>query len=275
VAFLWLAAILGNARLVPLVCDINIPGETAPNTLAQRFDFAQHKFWLPRMDGIVAVTDAMIQDFAPGGPHLIMEGGLAPGILETSAVQALRQSDSEQLIAVMAGSLDEFNGVRIAVEALRLAPELKIHLIIAGDGPLREYVQGAAQMDDRISYVGFVSHGEVLAMYREADLLLNLRVTRCIRTPYFFPGKLLEYLSSGTAVLSTDCSHVRRVYSGLLYLAPGEDPRDIATELKRIAAVPAADRTSMARKAREWMMAHMTWNQQGERLVEFFAARTR
>ncbi len=190
VAFLWLAAKLGNARLVPIVCDINIPGETAPNTLAQRFDFAQHKFWLPRMDGIVAVTDAMIQDFAPGCPHLIMEGGLAPGILETSAVQALRQNEPGQLIAVMAGSLDEFNGIRIAVEALRLAPELKILLAIAGDGPLREYVQAAVQVDDRISYVGFVSHTEVLAMYREADLLLNLRVTKCIRTPYFFPGQL-------------------------------------------------------------------------------------
>ncbi|MEO8126893.1 MAG: glycosyltransferase family 4 protein [Bryobacteraceae bacterium] len=270
VILLWMAAKLGRSQLIPIVCDINIPGETVPDTKPNRFDFAQHKFWLPRMDRVVAVTDAMIHDFAPDLPHLILEGGLTLAD-ESAAVKTEPQNGPGPFTAIMAGSLDECNGVRIAVEALRLAPDLEIRLVIAGDGPLREFVQTAAQADERICYMGFLSHKAVLDLYRRADLLLNLRITRQVRTPYFFPGKLLEYLSSGTAVLSTDCSHVRRRYSGLLYLTSGEDAQAIATDLQNISALPEADRRLVAGRAQEWMMAHMTWNQQGQRLVKFFA----
>jgi glycosyltransferase involved in cell wall biosynthesis len=274
VAFLWMAAKLGNARLVPITCDINIPGETEPNTAAHRFDFAQHKFWLPRMDGVVAVTDAIIRDFAPGRPHLIMEGGIPRTRMEEATPEVASLSNPGPFVVVMAGSLEEFNGVLVAIAALKLAPDLKIRLVIAGDGPQRELVQAAARVDERIRYVGFVSHEAVLALYREAALLLNLRVTRHIRTPYFFPGKLIEYLSSGTPVLSTDCSHVRRGYSGMLYLSSGEEARDIVSDLRRIKAIPPAELASMAGRAREWMNAHMTWSQQGRRLAEFLASCT-
>ncbi len=271
VAFLWLAAKLGRTQLVPIVCDINIPGETVSDTAANRFDFIQHKFWLPRMDGVVAVTDAMIRDFAPQRPHLIMEGGLPPRNLEEVTVPAAPGDRQRPFTVLIAGSLDEFNGIRIAVEALRLVPDPETCLVIAGDGPLRDFVLAAAQADQRIRYMGFLSHDAVLRLYGEVDLLLNLRITRNIRTPYFFPGKLLEYLSSGTPVLSTDCSHVRRAYLEMLYLTSGEDAQEIAADFRRMAALPAADRVAVARKAREWMMGHMTWNHQGRRLAKFLA----
>lgn len=272
IAFLWLAGKLCNAKLVPFVCDINIPGETVPATLAHRLDFAQHRFWLPKMDSIIAVTDATVRDFARNVPSLLLEGGVPPAMQERIP-PAQSPSADQEFVAVMAGSLEEFNGPRVAVDALRLAPDLKIRLVIAGDGPLREFIRTASAADGRIQYVGMLNYQEVLELYQKASLLLNIRLTRSVRTPYFFPGKLLEYLASGVPVLSTPCSHVQRKFSGMLYLASGEDAAAIADDLRRIAGLSRDERLGMGRKAQEWMLAEMTWNRQGQRMAEFLSRR--
>ena len=71
-----------GAHLVGWLADINVPGHLVASTPASRFDFWLQKRLIPRLDGIVAITDKIISDFAPGKPYILVEGGVAEQVLE-------------------------------------------------------------------------------------------------------------------------------------------------------------------------------------------------
>lgn len=74
--FTLAAARLIGARAVASVNDINEPGATVPRTWKWRLDFALHRWLLPRFDALVAVSRAIVEDFAPGARHVVVEGGV-------------------------------------------------------------------------------------------------------------------------------------------------------------------------------------------------------
>ena len=64
--FTWLAARLIGAKAVAMVYDIEIPGQTVPWSIRRRIDLWLHRWILPRYDGIVSISDAIVQDLRPG-----------------------------------------------------------------------------------------------------------------------------------------------------------------------------------------------------------------
>src|SRR5579864_1340890 len=74
--FTLIAARLIRAKVVAVLCDINVPGETVPSNLATQIDFRLHKFLIPKFDGHVVAADRMMQDFAPKRHFLRLEGGV-------------------------------------------------------------------------------------------------------------------------------------------------------------------------------------------------------
>ena len=78
-----------------------------------------------------------------------------------------------------------------------------IYLEIYGQGELENSVREAAQNNDHIRYGGIISRAELQKKYQDADLLLNVRDIKNDVVKLSFPTKFLEYLSSGTPVLTT------------------------------------------------------------------------
>ena len=64
--FTWIAARLVGAKAVAMVYDVEIPGQTVPRSIRRRIDLWLHRWILPRYDGIVSISDAIVRDFAPG-----------------------------------------------------------------------------------------------------------------------------------------------------------------------------------------------------------------
>jgi glycosyltransferase involved in cell wall biosynthesis len=169
---------------------------------------------------------------------------------------------------VFAGSLDEPNGVSLMLDAFsRLRGGFRLR--IAGRGPLEDKVRQAAANDSRIDYLGFLPHGQVLALYRSADLLVSARLTKGLNTRYFFPSKLMEYLASGVPVISTCTGHVEEEFGGFVYLLREETAESLAGLIAAIAASPRAERIEMGRRARGYMAAHKTWDSQSARVVTY------
>jgi len=266
--FVLLAARLGGAIAVVSLNDINEPGETVPDTWLNRFDFWMQERLIPRFDAHVVVADAIAEAFLPGRDYVRVEGGVTSQMLDRGAANSAR-IERGVFKMVLAGTLNEANGVRLTLEAMARIEDPHVRLCIAGRGPLEAEIRAAAAVDPRIEFLGFLPLDGVLALYRDADLLLNVRLTRTLRTRYFFPSKLMEFLASGTPVLTTCPAHVRDEYRDLAYLLTLEEPQALADMVTGIVARSSDERTLRAERARSYMAEHKAWPVQGRKVADF------
>ncbi|MCA9621901.1 MAG: glycosyltransferase family 4 protein, partial [Myxococcales bacterium] len=261
----WAAGRLGGAQLVVSLNDINEPGETVPDSLRFRLDFWLQKRLIPHFDGHVVVADAIAEDFLPGRPYVRVEGGVDELTEEDQAPSVAPETFS----MVLAGTLNEANGVGLLLDALKILNDAALRVRIAGQGPMLDAVRQAARDDSRIEYVGFLGLGEVRELYRRSDLLLNLRLTRAVRTRYFFPSKVIEFLASGTPLLTTCPGHVRSEFSDLAFLLEEETPEALASLLRKVMTTTSEERLRQAKLAREQIFASHSWLAHGRRVASY------
>jgi glycosyltransferase involved in cell wall biosynthesis len=262
--FTMCAARLIGARVVASVNDINEPGATVPRTWIWRLDFVLHKALLPRFDALVAVSSAIIDDFAPKVRSVRVEGGITPEMADLCRDVGQREHDDFRV--VFAGGMEAANGVEVMLQAISLLPGPRYRFVFAGGGPLAEVVQRAAAKDSRIEYRGLLKLSELLPIYRQADVLINMRLTKAMRTRYFFPSKLLEFLASGTPVISTCTGHVEEEFGKYLFLLRDETPGGVAEAIRVVDAAGADSRRRTGSAARAFMLVNKTWQAQAARV---------
>jgi glycosyltransferase involved in cell wall biosynthesis len=182
---------------------------------------------------------------------------------------SVERAHRDSFVMVLAGSLTRTNGIEMALEAMTNITDHRVRLFVAGRGPLVDSVLAASRRDTRIKYVGFLSLQEVLKLYREADLLLNLRLTRALHTRYFFPSKLMELLASGTPVLSTCPAHVREEFSEIAYLLEEETSGTLASQICDIVKEIPSQRQARGQRAQALIREQKSWSVQGRRIANF------
>lgn len=258
-----------GAKAIAAVTDINVPGQTVSATLARRLDFWLQRRLIPRFDGLIVVTKRIIEDFAPDKPFVRIEGGVNGAVLQRFDAHPGKFTGGSPFTIVAAGSLDEANGFIELLEAFSLLPGDNYCLRIAGAGPLEGMIRRAAEEDVRIQYCGYLPLDEVLALYQTADVLVNMRVTQRIKTDYFFPSKLIEYLASGIPVITTCTGHVEEEYAEIAFLLKDETPEALARIIEHVASMDPRLRAQKGQAAREYIRTRNTWEAQGHRVVEF------
>lgn len=271
--FALLSARVLGATAIAFIIDINVPGQTVPPTLSRRLDFWLQKRLIPCFDGLVVVSKKIIDDFAPSRPHIRIEGGINKAYIETFSAPRLQTPASSSFVIVAVGSLDEANGFSEILAAFSLLKGNKFKLEIAGVGPLEEKVKAAAASDERIVYHGFISFEEVAVLYKRADVLVNMRLTKRIDTSYFFPSKMFEYLASGVPVISTGTGHVEAELRDLVFLLKDESAEGLAGVIEAVANLEPAVRAQKGVSAQQYMSKHCTWEAQGQRVADFIRGR--
>ena len=268
--FTLLGAWLTRSKVVAMVYDINVPGETVPFKLSWRIDYWLHKILLPRFDALVVIADPIIKDFAPKVPFIRVEGGIDDSLLcNSSEIVKARKNDESLFVVAFAGGLKDANGILEILEAFALTHGEQYRLRIAGTGPLEREVSEAAQNDARIEYCGYLSFDGVLALYDKADVLINMRPTKTLNTKYFFPSKLMEYLASGVPVITTCTGYVEQDYADFVFLLKDETPQGLASMIEYVASLEQNIRTDKGTEARNYVCSHKTWHVQGQRVVDF------
>jgi glycosyltransferase involved in cell wall biosynthesis len=264
--FTLAAARLIGAKVFALIYDVNIPGETVPDSLFFRADYQFHRWLMPRFDGLAVVSEAIVRDFGLRAPHILLEGGFDESVF---ASLPLAREEQPTFVIVSVGTLNYANGFRLLLDAFAKLKGDRYTLRIAGVGPLENEVRAAAAADSRIDYRGYLSLSEVLDLYQTADLLVNLRLTQKVNTTYFFPSKVMEYLASGRPLLSTCTGHIEREFGRFTYLLREESPDALASAIIDVESAGYAARNRQGSIARDYMLANKTWAAQGRRLVEF------
>ncbi|WP_372659159.1 glycosyltransferase family 4 protein [Hydrogenophaga sp.] len=116
----------------------------------------------------------------------------------------------ERLVLGFTGFVRDWHGVDRIVDwmASPQAPA-HTHLLVVGDGPVRQALEQQAQrlgLAERVSFTGVVHRDEVPAYVAAFDVALQPAVT-----PYASPLKLMEYLVLGKAVIAPATPNLQEI----------------------------------------------------------------
>lgn len=275
-ALLWAAIFFGFMRHVPVVVIL-----TDPPSLRTAFDswltwqLKRVDRWtitsaLAKASGVVALAPRLASDFAPGVPSLLMEGispepsGDAQQTSEEGAEAAEGPMDQR---VTYAGGVSEKYGVLDLVEAASLSSGTWT-LEIYGLGPDVATVEKTSRTNLRVRYGGLIDSNELAAVYSRADLLVNPRPVGGEVPLYSFPSKLLEYLASGTPVMTTALPTLPDDYAPHVTLAE-EGAVGLARAIDTFFARPRSERMKQAVRAKQFIVTTRGRQAQGVRLADF------
>ncbi|MAD75423.1 MAG: hypothetical protein CML20_11645 [Rheinheimera sp.] len=102
--------------------------------------------------------------------------------------------------AVFAGYLSEYNGLDVIVN-FWLENDIKIKLVIYGDGPLKSFVENSQRKCEYIVYRGKVNQKVVMEEIQRSNFYFCLRYSKGIDSRYFYPSKFFIGLYSSSVLL--------------------------------------------------------------------------
>ncbi len=221
-----------------------------------------------------AIADA-IEDYRGGlqSPIRVAPNAVDPDVFtpedQSAARSAIGLDVDEEFVVGFVGSLKERHCVEQLVRAVgRLREERDCHLLVVGDGPLRESLESlVADLDltDAVTFAGFVDHDSVNTYVCACDALYGVVDPEKPSNPI----KCYEYLACERPILTTrtpEFSFVERESVGVTLDAV--DVESVRAGLARLADLSPAERTRLGRRGREYVVENHTWAQVVETVLE-------
>ena len=191
-------------------------------------------FVIRHCTGYVLLTEAM-NDYLnkQGKPYVILEGHA--DITMADRIPAMEKKTTPR-ICFYAGGVSRQYGLSNLVEGFLQADLPNACLHIYGPGDYVEELEKNAAEDSRVFYGGMLLNTEIVAKEQEATLLVNPRPTDEEYVKYSFPSKTMEYMASGTPVLTTVLPGMPKEYHPYVYLLEEETADGITKMLKEVLA---------------------------------------
>lgn len=159
-----------------------------------------------------------------------------------------RESKHAGFVCLYAGAVDRRYGVETLVRGFLETTPSEAELHIYGRGDFEQELQSLARMNQRLKYLGPVPNEVVVEEELKATLLVNPRPTSEEFTRFSFPSKNMEYMASGTPLLTTRLPGMPEEYLPHVYVLEDETMAGVATALETLFA---AERDELHRKGRE------------------------
>ncbi len=199
-----------------------------------RFSKGMANFVIRHCTHYVLLTQAMNDYLNPDNkPYVILEGhsDIAMAKMEPSMEKKISPR-----VCFYAGGVSKQYGLGNLVEGFRKADLPNAQLHIYGPGDYVPELEEIAAKDPNIFYGGMLLSSEIVEKEQQATLLINPRPTEEEYVKYSFPSKTMEYMASGTPVLTTILPGMPKEYHPYVYLLPEETADGIADMLTKVLA---------------------------------------
>ena len=217
-----------------------------------------------KFDGYIFLTAAMNTNINTNNkPYLVVEGIADFGEKKSRH----RKSREDKFVIMYAGGLYEKYGLKVLVEAIKQIKNNNIYLNIYGSGELEEYLK---EIDDRrVKYFGVLSNDDILKKENEADLLINPRFSDSEYVKYSFPSKIIEYMYSGTPVLTTKLAGIPKEYDDYLMYIDDENAEGIRKKIVTIYNMDKAECEKIGRRAKDFVEKNKNKIVQSSKVIDF------
>lgn len=261
-----------KVKKVALVTDvpnmITVIGHKKISKIRYFFQLIYDNFTLKvvnKFDGYIFLTESMNELLNPQKkPYIVIEGSV-----DTSKVYKQKQP-TDTFNVVYAGGLYKSFGIDKLINSFsRFEENDKIKLFLYGNGPIVENYSKQDYINDKVQYMGVVSSDEIVKIEAEADLLINPRPSNLEFTKYSFPSKTLEYMSSGTAFLTTKLKGIGKEYFKYLLVIDDETECGIYKSIRNAYLMEQKELNELGSKAKQFVETQKNSYHQCVRLYNF------
>lgn len=227
---------------------------------------------LQHVDCAVLLTEPMASKMEFAKPYVVIEGISAHKDSTGTDLDLNDTTNRTENMVVYTGGLNEAFGVLNLVEAFSTLPDRSLRLVLCGTGDAVPAIEEYAKADSRIIYKGLLPHDEVVALQRQATVLVNPRQNTGEYVKYSFPSKLMEYMVSGTPTISYDLDGMPAEYRDYLFLVPDHEIRSLASTIQRVLTQSPAERRWVGQRARDFVLTQKNPAVQTEKVLRMIAA---
>lgn len=157
-------------------------------------------------------------------------------------------------VCLYAGALKEIYGLRLLTEAFILAGVENSELHIYGSGDFEAELRRMRKKFENIKYFGVLPNDVIVKEQLKATLLINPRPTNEEYTKYSFPSKNMEYIVSGTPILTTDLPGMPTEYKDYVFIIENETVEGLATKIREILLMNKKDLHLYGLRAKEFAL---------------------
>lgn len=223
---------------------------------------------LSKADGFIFLTKQMNDRVnKKNKPYIVLEGH-SDGALPLLEREKRYEQTTGEKVVVYAGSIQKLYGIENLVKGFLNANIQSGKLHVFGDGDYREELEKIAQTEESVVYKGIRPNSEVVEAEQKAALLCNPRPTAPEYTKYSFPSKNMEYMASGTPVLTTKLPGMPQEYYPYVYLLEDESAEGMAKALKEILSKPAEELSQKGSETKKFVMEQKNNISQAKRLLD-------
>ena len=214
------------------------------------------------LNGYLSLTNGLVQIYNQHAPSYVFEGLVSE--------ECEGKKDPIFNYFYFGGSLYERYGVKTLVDAFHKS-NVKYKLVLAGSGPLAEYIEQMAEDDYRILYLSQLSKEKNIAYMRNSIANINPRPLDFKMDDESVPSKLLEYLSIGTPVISTKYPKLYSTFKDDVSWIDGNSLEDMKFALENYNVSNQEEYLKKAATARRKVFEFYGLNVQAESIDHFLA----
>lgn len=271
IPFVMLACRFIKCKKTAIFCDIySYMGNVLDARNEQNFIYKaasmimQHYY--KKLDGFILLTEAMSSVVNQRQkPFLVMEGLVDINMKNTINVQP----EKNKRVIMYAGALRKQYGLENLVKGFMQYRDERAELHIYGDGDYISEIKKFTNIDKRIVYGGSISNEEIVRKELEATILVNPRPFDQEFTKFSFPSKNMEYMVSGTPVLTTRLPGMPTEYYPYIYTIDGNSPEDVVVAFENVFSFTDAQRQERGHLAKKFVIENKNNNMQANRIKAF------
>lgn len=220
---------------------------------------------LSQADAFILLTKQMHEVISKKKPWIVIEG-FSDSDLINSEVN-IKKTRIKNIVYL--GALNGKSGIIQLIKAFMNIQKDNIKLDIYGTGEYVDKIKDYCIIDPRIKYYGVVSLDEIVKIEQDAYLLINPRPSKQEFNKYSFPSKTLEYMASGTPVVSTKLEGIPSEYNEFLYLIDDNTVDIMTNELTNIISKECNELINKGLNARQFALNQKNNIVQSSRIIEF------
>lgn len=261
-----IAAKLTGIKTIGLVTDM--PGVLAePDSFTTKINLSMLS-WFNSYIFMTEETNSVLNK--KNKPYMVIDGFVDEDEYNESSHGEWANQTNERIL-LYAGGIYERSGVDMMIQAVMNLKDENVRLVIYGEGA--HYMHKLSQYcaaDSRIIYKGVAQNAEVVDAERSATLLIDPAPTSDPFTWYSYPFKNLEYMLSGTPLVTTKFVGILKDDYPYIYFFENETVDGFANTLEEILSKSPNDLRGLGQKAKQYALKTKNSVVQSQKIISFY-----